>query len=185
MAASFSLRGQPLGAAQRQSARPWLAFGCARTIAPILIAPCTPRSRRRPDPHARRAAHAEKGTTMQANRIITADDLRQFTGTANWHRHGIVRGVLFTDGAKFLADHAGAYWLLDEIAFGQRQRKVAVEGFQLWRLSVDLGKKAGALACEDGDEKTVYRKLVPYTDFPLAEIVLYFVDGVILLPSEY
>ncbi len=122
---------------------------------------------------------------MQGNRTITADDLRQFTGTENWHRHNLARGVLFTDGAKFAADRAGAYWLLDEIAFGQRHRKVAVEGFQLWRLRVDLAKKAGSLACEDGNGKAVYRKRIPYTDFPLDEIILYFADGVILLPSEY
>jgi hypothetical protein len=30
----------------------------------------------------------------------------------------------------------------------------------------------------------VYRKRIEYTDFPLAEIELYFTNGVILLPSE-
>jgi hypothetical protein len=42
--------------------------------------------------------------------------LRQFTGSENWYRHGINRSVLFTDGAKFLAGQGGAYWLLDIIA---------------------------------------------------------------------
>ena len=39
-------------------------------------------------------------------------DLSQFTGSENWYRHGLVRNVLFTDGAKYVADTAGAYWLL-------------------------------------------------------------------------
>ena len=47
-------------------------------------------------------------------------DLRQFTGTEQWYRHGLARNILFTDGAKYLADEAGAYWLLDEIAFAQK-----------------------------------------------------------------
>jgi hypothetical protein len=43
-------------------------------------------------------------------------DLHQFTGTEHWYRHALVKSVLFTDGAKYLADTAAAYWLLDEIA---------------------------------------------------------------------
>jgi hypothetical protein len=40
--------------------------------------------------------------------------------------------VLFTDGAKYVADHGGAYWLLDEIAITRRyDRKVAAEPFQV------------------------------------------------------
>lgn len=30
---------------------------------------------------------------------LTKTDLRQFTGTEQWHRHGIARNVLYTDGA--------------------------------------------------------------------------------------
>jgi hypothetical protein len=52
---------------------------------------------------------------MTATTSLTEADLRQFTGSECWHRHGLVRDILFTDGAKYLADEAGAYWLLDEI----------------------------------------------------------------------
>jgi len=41
------------------------------------------------------------------------------------------------------------------------------------------------LACKDGNGNAVYGKAIPYTDFPLPEIALYFTDGVILLPGEY
>ncbi len=40
---------------------------------------------------------------------LTAINLRQFTGSENWYRHGINRNVTFTDGAKFVADEGGAY----------------------------------------------------------------------------
>jgi uncharacterized protein DUF6876 len=30
--------------------------------------------------------------------------------------------VLFTDGAKYVADQAGAYWLINEIALAQRHQ---------------------------------------------------------------
>jgi hypothetical protein len=56
---------------------------------------------------------------MTTKSLNTAD-LAQFTGSEQWYRHRIVRDVLFTDGAKYVADAGGAYWLLDEIAFAQR-----------------------------------------------------------------
>src|ERR1700722_13457167 len=46
--------------------------------------------------------------------------LNQFTGSAHWYRHWANREVLLTDGAMHVADHGGAYWLLDEIVFAQK-----------------------------------------------------------------
>ena len=54
---------------------------------------------------------------------LNEHDLRQFTGSGNWYRHGIDRNILFTDGAKHVADEGGAYWLLDAIAICQRYEK--------------------------------------------------------------
>lgn len=56
---------------------------------------------------------------MLINRLET-EDLSQFIGTENWYQHGLVRSVTYTDGAKYVADNGGAYWLLDEIALAQR-----------------------------------------------------------------
>jgi len=96
-----------------------------------------------------------------------------------------VRTVLFTDGTKYVADAGGAYWLLDEIAFTQRgDKRVAAAAFQLWTLTVAPDRTA-ILTCEDGDGNAVFRKTIPWTDFPLEAIQLYFTDNTILLPSEY
>ena len=122
---------------------------------------------------------------MTATASLTEADLRQFTGTEQWHRHSFVRTVLYTDGAKYVAEKGGAYWLLDDIAFAQRRHKrVAAEAFQLWRLRVHPDRTA-TLTCEDGNGHAVFTKELAFTDFPLAEITLYFTNGVILLPSEY
>ena len=119
--------------------------------------------------------------TPQAKNIITQSDLDQFTGTECWHRHWLGR-VLFTDGAKYLFDNAGAYWLLDEIVLEQSNRRVKAEEFQVWKLKVE--KRSAALTCDDGDGNIVFTKRIDFTDFPLAEIRLYFEGGVVLLPSE-
>ena len=57
---------------------------------------------------------------MTTTKTLTKPDLAQFTGSETWWRHALVRDVLFTDGAKHVADAGGAYWLLDEIALAQR-----------------------------------------------------------------
>lgn len=116
---------------------------------------------------------------------LSKRDLRQFTGTEHWYRHGMVRQVLFTDGVKYMADKGGAYWLVDEIAFAQVSNKaVADEAFQLWKLIV-RPDATGALTCENGNGSTVFTKELEFTDFPLDEITLYFTNQVIMLPSEY
>jgi hypothetical protein len=63
--------------------------------------------------------------------------MSQFTGSEHWYRFGIVPDITCTDGAKYVADTAGAYWLLDEIAIAQKYvKQVAAEEFQVWKLTV-------------------------------------------------
>ena len=125
---------------------------------------------------------------------LTENDLQQFTGSAHWYRHALVRNVSFTDGAQYLARQAGAYWLLDIIALAQPHTAgLADEYFQAWRLTVNADASA-TVVCTDGNDKELYRQAISYTDFPLPEMTLYCcrdgvlgcgVDWVILLPSEY
>src|ERR1700675_4157546 len=96
---------------------------------------------------------------------LTKAELRQFTGSEHWYRHGLVRSVLFTDGAKYVADQGGAYWLLDEIALAQRgDSRVAAEEFQAWKLTVKPDRTA-TLTCDDGNGNVVFEKVIPFTDF--------------------
>lgn len=117
-------------------------------------------------------------------KCLNEADLCHFTGSENWYQHSLVRSVSYTDGAKYVADNAGAYWLLDEIALAQKyERRVGAEPFQVWRLTVSYQK--GVLTCDDGNGRIVFSKEIPFTDFPLPEIKFYVADNVILLPSEY
>jgi uncharacterized protein DUF6876 len=109
----------------------------------------------------------------------------QFTGTGHWYRFGIDPRVTCTDGAKYVADAAGAYWLLDEIALANRyEKKVAAEGFQVWKLEVKEDDSA-TLVCEDGNYNVVFSKPIEFTDFPKEGVTLWFADNVIYLPSEH
>ena len=121
---------------------------------------------------------------LTTTKTLNGAELAQFTGSENWYRHAINRKVLFTDGAKYVADQAGAYWLLDEIAIGQLEPCIAAEHFQVWRLAVNADQ-TGALTCDDGNGRVVFSKELEYTDFPADGITLWFTNYTILLPQEY
>lgn len=119
---------------------------------------------------------------MNAHELKSA--LRQFTGTEEWYFHPLFRKYRYTEGVKFLAGEAGAYWLLEKILSNQILPEIKGEGFQLWKLTVDE-KKAALLTCDNGNGVIVYQEIIDYTDFPLEKISFYFTDSVLLLPSEY
>jgi hypothetical protein len=79
-----------------------------------------------PDPVGNSAHAKDMGPIMNNNTsTLTHNDLRQFTGSEHWYRHGISRLSLYTDGVKYLAETASAYWFLDEIAIAQRCEALA------------------------------------------------------------
>ena len=86
----------------------------------------------------------------------------------------------YTDGIKFLHESCEAYWLL--IAISGYSRK---EPFQLWQLKVKENCSAVLTMREDTGQPTKVRQEIVYTDFPLQEISIYLIDGILLLPSEY
>src|SRR6202142_3799198 len=107
-------------------------------------------------------------------KTLSTSDLAQFTGSESWYRHAINRNVLYTDGAHHVAEHGGAYWLLDQIAIIQPYDKaVAAEEFQVWKLVVRPDRTA-TLNCEDGNYNVVYTQQLELTDFPVETITLWF-----------
>jgi hypothetical protein len=120
-------------------------------------------------------------------------ELAGFIGTesyTNLRYPGLRKRFLLTDGAKYLAEKAKAYWLMDAIASHQTSKQVAIEEFQFWKLDVNE-KHAAVLTCTDGNKKQLVRQEIPSTDFPLKTITLYAaldecLGGlVVMLTSEY
>lgn len=117
---------------------------------------------------------------------ISQYELNQFRGTSNHYRH-LLNQFVYTDGVKYLAEHGQAYWLLDAIASHQPTllKDPKLQGFQSWTLTVNLNNKIAKLVCERDTKDVVLSQDIPYTDFPLAEVKLYLIKKVLLLPSEY
>ncbi|WP_442483323.1 DUF6876 family protein [Aeoliella sp. SH292] len=125
-------------------------------------------------------------------------ELQQFTGDSERYRHSLNRRVIFTPGVKYLADEAGAYWLIDAIAswIGSPEfnRAIAANNWlqyhHFWYLDVELDKHQAVLTARgDEDEPAFITQKIGFTDFPLEQMILYAgFDGtnwVIYLPSEH
>lgn len=116
---------------------------------------------------------------------FTESELCHFTGSENYYRHNMNRNLLFTDGVKFVADTAGAYWLIDEIAIANLfQAQVKAEEFQVWTLSLGQPGSGAHLVCDDGNGNVVFTRFIPFTDFPVESVTFYFENNTLCLPSE-
>jgi len=114
--------------------------------------------------------------------MLTQNELEQFTGTESYYKHPL-SGYVYTDGIQYLAEKAGAYWLLDKILIITRY-KPKLQEFGVWKLSVKEDKTA-ALVCKDGNGNSLYNEILGFTDFPMREVIVWFQNGTLFLPSEY
>jgi len=112
-------------------------------------------------------------------------NLAQFTGTESYHSWSVIfPHYVLSDGAKYLAEEAGAYWLMDMIG---SHLPMHTDTFGVAKLVVTNDRAVFTL--DDGNGNVICRQEIPFTDFPLPEIRLYVQRQdrlwVLFLPSEY
>jgi len=130
--------------------------------------------------------------------------LRQFSGGDEWTMHKLTRNVLFSEGLKYLAENAGAYWLIDAIAYQlaanpkikkERQKNKRFARLHFWHLRKTGESSAVLEAIEDKGMKPVISREIKFTDFPFdpsgKDFIIYAADDgpgtpiTLFLPSEY
>jgi len=119
----------------------------------------------------------------QLSREELLEQLPYFTGTENYWKHPLYNKSVYTDGVKFIAEKAEAYWLLEHILANQTLPVLKGEEFQVWKIMVSESK--ATITVEDGDKNIFKRFDIPYTDFPLEEFSIWVEGNVLLLPSEH
>lgn len=135
-------------------------------------------------------------------------ELTLFTGTEAYYYLPYFKKFNYTDGIKYLAEQAGAYWLIEQIFLAQQEKEIQEyrakgEDFQGWKLILQPAHapkieivhvtkdqsqtlcNSAVLVCEDGNNNEIYRVYIPFTDFPLDHIELWLEGNVLLLPSEH
>ena len=112
--------------------------------------------------------------------------LAGFYGTEGYHR--LHPNMVLTDGAKYLAEEAGCFWLYDVVWSVLNKPNVRNEDFLVVKIRLEE-KPQAVVRIEDGNDNLLYKQVIPYTDFPMALYTFYIqYNGdfwVVLLTSEY
>jgi len=111
-------------------------------------------------------------------------ELRGFIGTECYYRHWTGRAH-WTDGVQYLAEKAKAHWLIDAVISHQLKKHVRACRFQIWQLKIRPDQTARLQMREDTGEPVKAYQNIDYSDFPIPEFELYFIDNILLLKSEY
>ena len=113
-----------------------------------------------------------------------SDIINHANGSDAYHKYSPILGYpVATDGVIALAEAAGCYWLLEIIGSYQTNKQLDPH-FQVWTLVVNPDRKNGVVNGFN-DKTLIISQDIQYTDFPIDEVKLYLMDGIILLPSEY
>lgn len=124
-------------------------------------------------------------------------ELKQFTGTEVFYRHSFNRRIVYTEGVRYLATEAQAYWLIDAIAshissplFQRAMTKDERIGERhFWTLHVKPDNSAVLEAKVDSPERALVTQKLTFTDFPLPEIQIWVGNNgqgwTLYLPSEH
>jgi len=113
------------------------------------------------------------------------ENLNNFNGTEHYYKGYL--NVLYTDGVQFVALN-GASWLITDISSVLKcESKVKKEGFVCIKFSVF--ENTAKVIYTDGNNNVLFSQKYKYTDFERhfkeKEVIFYFIDGVLLLSSEY
>lgn len=123
---------------------------------------------------------------MDAN-VINAD-LQHFKGTSTYYKH-LFPGkspILITEGCHYVREKCQAYWLFDAILSYQEDIKLYGVFFQIWTLELQEKDLTWLLTCkEDKGKPPLITQKIPFSDFPLKKLIIWVIDKVALLPSEY
>ena len=112
------------------------------------------------------------------------DIIKYANGTEAYHKFSSIKHYpVATDGVIAVAEAAGCYWLLDIIGSYQTDKRLD-PNFQVWKLVVNHADST-AVVSGCNDTKLIITQEIPRTDFPLDELTLFLMNGIILLPSEH
>ena len=126
--------------------------------------------------------------TEQEKVVAINQHIAHTTGTEHYYKNRLT-GLTNTDGVQYVAEVAGAHWLIDLVWSHQHKRRVRAETFQVWTLKEDP-KEGYRVECRTDSFPSghhIVTQRLPYTDFPkqLMPFSLWLENGVLILPAEH
>ena len=116
-------------------------------------------------------------------------ELSQFCGSTSLFKLSLFN-TYYTEGIAHLVEKAKCHWFLIDASAKAKllAKKYDFITVKLKMLSKQEQAKTGymlAIDFTDGNENVINTITYSYSDFPLQEIELYFINNTLLLPSEY
>ena len=113
-------------------------------------------------------------------------DLSQFYGTEHYYKH-LVGNMVYTDGVKYFAEKAGAYWFLDTVGFEYGER---FKNEEFLSITLTVAKGKAKVLATDGNDRTLDAANISFTDCPEGEFNFYLTNppnevSVLMLRGEY
>lgn len=112
------------------------------------------------------------------------EELEQFHGTE--HYHEVIPNVkrYITDGVKYFAQKAEAFWLITDIICVRGNEHLKNEPFIV--VNTKRTRSGVVVQYEDGNGHKLYKEVYPYSKLPDDEnFTLWVEKNVVLLPSEH
>jgi hypothetical protein len=112
--------------------------------------------------------------------------LHQFNGTTKYYEY---IGMNVTDGIVYIMNN-GYSWLVSDAIFTiyfdiRIKEHLKKDKFLVIKLKVNRENKTAKVTFEDGNNNVLVYHIYDYTDAKVDELVLYYVDGVLMLSNEY
>ena len=125
--------------------------------------------------------------SAQSKQLI--EQLQGFCGSTTYYKIPLVK-ARYTEGIKYLADQAQCHWLVTDTAVVCKSLKnksnFIVILFKRNSTSVqERTHKEAKITYANGNGIILYEQEYEFTDFPLDELRLFFVDDMLMLPNEY
>ena len=126
---------------------------------------------------------------MSAQSKQLLEQLQGFCGSTTCFKIPLVK-ARYTEGVKYLAEQAQCHWLITDTAVVCKSLKnkstFIVILFKRNSTSVqERTHKEAKITYADGNGTILLEEEYEYTDFPLDELRLFFVDDMLMLPNEY
>jgi hypothetical protein len=119
-------------------------------------------------------------------------ELKHFTGSEQFFKHGMNRKLIYTEGVRHLAEKAGCYWLIDDVAIVLLPALLKKHKDYFYSIQLFVQRDCSAVVTiGDGNGNTHLDHKVKWTDFPIiGEAVKFFLyesedHYCLMLPSEY
>ena len=126
---------------------------------------------------------------MKAQVYEIKEGLQHFHGSEMFYQIPLIR-TRFTNGLKYLANVAECFWLITDVSviaksLLNRSHFITIDFKRLSEEEQDYTGYEAEIIYSDGNGNIFEIHRYNFTDFPLDELRLYFVDNTLMLTSEY